>query len=177
MGLFGSFLQFVTLCTILLYNGPTMSLLLSKMSIILVTLYLCINVIVFRAAALYEMTYRTIALRVFAISVSIVSHTPSGLSVGSEGLPAGLVDLPASSKAQLAGSEAFSADSEVFPIGGFIALPTGSEFLLASVTVLPAGLESRPAGSKALQADTTALPASFKALPAGSQAQLAMRPS
>ena len=104
-----------------------MSLLLSKMSIILVTLYLCINVIVFRAAALYEMTYRTIALRVFAISVSIVSHTPSGLSVGSEGLPAISEDLPASSKALPAGSEAFSADSEVFPIGGFIALPTGSE--------------------------------------------------
>ena len=170
MGLFGSFLQFVTLCTILLYNGPTMSLLLSKMSITLVTLYLCNNVIVFRATALYEMTYRTIALRVFAISVSIVSHTPFGLSVGSEGLPAISEDLPASSKALPAGSEAFSADSEVFPIGGFIALPTGSEFLQDGVTVLPAGLESRPAG-------TTALPASFEALPAGSQAQLAMRPS
>ena len=37
-----------------------MSFLLSKMSIILVTLYLCINVIVFWAAALYGMTYRTI---------------------------------------------------------------------------------------------------------------------
>ena len=111
MGLFGSFLQFVTLCTILLYNGPTMSLLLSKMSIILVTLYLCINVIVFRAAALYEMTYRTITLRVFSISVSIVSHPPSGLSVGSEGLPAISEDLPASSKALPAESEAFSADS------------------------------------------------------------------
>ena len=104
-----------------------MSLLLSKMSITLVTLYLCNNVIVFRATALYEMTYRTIALRVFSISVSIVSHPPSGLSVGSEGLPARLEDLLASSKALPAGSEAFSAGSEVFPIGGFIALPTGSE--------------------------------------------------
>ena len=154
-----------------------MSLLLSKMSITLVTLYLCNNVIVFRATALYDMTYRTITLRNFSISVPIVSHPPSSLSVGSEGLPAISEDLPASSKALPAGSEAFSADSEVFPIGGFIAHPTGSEFLLASVTVLPAGLESRPAGSKALQADTTALPASFEALPAGSQAQLAMRPS
>ena len=127
MGLFGSFLQFVTLGTILLYNGPPMSLLLSKMSIILVTLYLCNNVIVFRATALYEMTYRTITLRNFSISVPIVSHPPSGLSVGSEGLPAISEDLPASSKALPAKSEAFSADSEVFPIGGFIALPTGSE--------------------------------------------------
>merc|ERR1719167_1476031 len=109
------------------------------------------------------MTYRTITPRNFSIFVPIVSHPPSSLSASSKALPAE--------------SEAFSADSEVFPIGGFIALPTGSEFLLASVTVLPAGLESRPAGSKALQADTTALPASFEALPAGSQAQLAMRPS
>ena len=104
-----------------------MSLLLSKMSIILVTLYLCNNFIVFRATALYEMTYRTITLRNFSISVPIVSHPPSGLSVGSEGQPARLEDLLASSKALPAGSEAFSAGSEVFPIGGFIALPTGSE--------------------------------------------------
>ena len=104
-----------------------MSLLLSKMSIILVTLYLCNNVIVFRATALYEMTYRTITLRNFSIFVPIVSHPPSGLSVGSEGLPATSEDLPASSKALPAESEAFSADSEVFSIGGFIALPTGSE--------------------------------------------------
>ena len=132
MGLFGSFLQFETLCTILLYNGPPMSLILSKMSIILVTLYLHINVIVFWAAALYEMTYRAIKLRVFSISVSIVSLPPSGLPVGSEGLPAGLEDLPASTAALPAGSEASSAGSEAFPAGseafpiGFIALPTGS---------------------------------------------------
>ena len=125
MGLFGSFLQFETLCTILLYNGPPMSLTLSKMSIILVTCYIYVlMLVIFLAATPYKMTYRTIT-RVFSISASIVSPPPSGLPLASEGLPAGLEDLPASTAALPAGSEAFSAGSEAFPIG-FIALPTGS---------------------------------------------------